>query len=319
MGLASKLGIRIALPRDISIVLYHHVSDDNGPLVKQLVLRTDPDVFEQHVKFYAKNYDFIGPDELNSGRWPKKSLLITFDDAYRSVISVAGPILKNFRAPSIFFINSATVCGDTLPIDNILSAAAESLGLEAVLQTLPPADLRLRSVPEVITKVLPAMSLAEITAAKHRLCAAMETTVEELRNSSKLFLNEADLPKLRDVGVEVANHTTSHVFLRSRTPGELEAEISANRFALERLTGRPVRYFSVPYGDVRDATPAVQDVARKSGHRGIFLVLARSNYFRPAPDIFYRISPGNAKLRNLARELFPLPLFRSARDMLGVH
>jgi peptidoglycan/xylan/chitin deacetylase (PgdA/CDA1 family) len=124
---------------------------------------------------------------------------------------------------------------------------------------------------------------------------------------------------LRDVGAEVANHTTSHVFLRSRTPGELYAEISANRVALKRLAGSPVRYFSVPYGDMRDAAPAGQDVARKSGHPGIFLVLAKSNYFRPAPDIFFRISPENADLRKLARELFPLPHFRSARDMLGMH
>ena len=52
----------------------------------------------------------------------------TFDDAYRSVLDVAGPILKAANAPSVFFVNPATVTDSFLPVDNVLSIAIEEFG-----------------------------------------------------------------------------------------------------------------------------------------------------------------------------------------------
>ena len=43
-------------------------------------------------------------------------------------------------------------------------------------------------------------------------------------------------------------------------------EIVEHARRLEQLTGRPVRAFSYPYGQRRDATPMVERILRESGH-----------------------------------------------------
>src|SRR5262245_5985248 len=80
--------------QEISIVLYHHIADDKHLLTKQLGVTTRPDTFERHIRYFAQNFDFVSGYELITGALPRKPILVTFDDAYRSVLDVAGPILK---------------------------------------------------------------------------------------------------------------------------------------------------------------------------------------------------------------------------------
>lgn len=59
-------------------------------------ISTAPEVFEQHV-----HADLVG------SALPRKALLVTFEDAYKSVLNVGGLILR--AVPALFFINPATV------------------------------------------------------------------------------------------------------------------------------------------------------------------------------------------------------------------
>jgi|ERR1700730_544770 len=154
---------------EITIVLYHHISSDADRLTHQLDLSTTPEVFEQHVRYFAKNFDFVRPADLFSGVLPRKALLITFDDAYKSVLDVGGPILSGVNAPSLFFLNPATIMKDTLPIDNALSFAVEELGLPKVLSLMNVKNSGLTSTSELISSILPEMKLAEVKAAKQRI------------------------------------------------------------------------------------------------------------------------------------------------------
>ncbi|TMJ54227.1 MAG: hypothetical protein E6G85_05770 [Alphaproteobacteria bacterium] len=126
--------------RELIIVLYHHIAEDGDPLTKQLGLATRPDAFEKHVRYFAQNFDFVSGSDLICGVLPPRPLLITFDDAYRSVLDVGAAILKNASAPSVFFINPATLTGATLPIDNVLSLAIEECGRKGVSAILNITD-----------------------------------------------------------------------------------------------------------------------------------------------------------------------------------
>src|SRR3984893_5702612 len=154
---------------EITIVLYHHISSDADRLTHQLDLSTTPEVFEQHVRYFAKNFDFVRPADLFSGVLPRKALLITFDDAYKSVLDVGGPILSGVNAPSLFFLNPATITMDALPIDNVLSFAVEEFGLTKVLSLLNVENSDISSTNQLIATVLPKMKLAEIKAKKQHI------------------------------------------------------------------------------------------------------------------------------------------------------
>lgn len=304
------------MQRGVVIALYHHISDEIDPLTSQLGVATRPDIFEKHIRYFAQNFDLVSGSDLVNEALPPRALLITFDDAYRSVIDTAGAILRDAGAPSIFFVNPATLLGDTLPIDNIISLAIEELGFKPVANALDVDGNDLPSTSRIFANIVPQMTQRKVREAKKQLCLAMGTTEAEIRQTSKLFLDTEDIKALSAFGIEIGNHSMNHTFFRSLSPVELETEITESRALLENLSGQQVPYLSIPYGNTLDATETALAAARQSGHRAIFLVHAKSNLFPPAPDVFYRISLGNTPLERLPFKLQIMPMMRSVRDWL---
>lgn len=303
--------------REISIVLYHRIAENEHSLTKQLGVTTKPDTFERHIRYFAQNFDFVSGYDLITGALPRKPILVTFDDAYRSVLDIAGPILKAVKAPSVFFINPATVTRDSLPMDNILSLAVEELGWDKVLSVLNLDKAGITSTTQLIANIVPTMKQAEVNEAKQSLCSAMGTTEAQIRvTSSNLFLDVADLETFTSFRIEIGNHSMSHTFFRSLSWSEMNTEIVKSRTLLQDLSGQPILYLSIPYGNMLDATEHMLDVARHSGHKAIFLVHAKSNRFRPAPDIFYRTSLENTRCNGVSFKLRVSPVLRSIRDWL---
>ncbi|MBR0830158.1 polysaccharide deacetylase family protein [Bradyrhizobium manausense] len=301
--------------REVTILVYHHIADHEDPLTSKLGVVTRPDVFEKHIQYFARHFDIVSGSDLVSGTLPRRPLLITFDDAYRSVLDTASTILKTANAPSLFFVNPATMLGSSLPVDNILSLAAEVLGKQQLMALLNINETGLTSVPGLIANVVSKWTQAQIAEAKQQLCAAMGTNELELRRTSKLFLGITDIKRFASLGIEVGNHSMSHTFFRSLSSTELETEIEQSRELLETFSGQRVQCLSIPYGNALDATEGALRAARRS-HKAIFLVHAKSNRFKPATDIFYRISLRNTAPEEIPFKLRIMPVMRCVRDWL---
>jgi peptidoglycan/xylan/chitin deacetylase (PgdA/CDA1 family) len=52
----------------------------------------------------ARDYEVVSLETVLSGELPRRALLITFDDGYRSIAEVALPILRRLGLPSVFFV-----------------------------------------------------------------------------------------------------------------------------------------------------------------------------------------------------------------------
>ena len=204
--------MHLHMKQDVSIVVYHDISAEKNPLTSQLSVSTRPELFRKHISYFVKNFDVIGVNELLSGRLPPRPLLVTFDDAYRSVLSTAGPILKDVNLPSVFSIIASAVQGDVLPIDNLLSLAVEEMGLQGVIGLLRLTATAVSSVGELISRYAATMRPTEITALKARMLSALGTTETEVRQTSKIFLDSTDMRKLGDYGIEVGNHSLTSQF-----------------------------------------------------------------------------------------------------------
>lgn len=294
-----------------AIVIYHHVSDQPDPLVDQLGIATPPDVFLRHVRHFAKNFDLVSLSEVIEGRLPRRPLLITFDDAYRSVLDVAGPILRSAHAPSAFFINPGTLSPDALALDNLLSLAAGRLGASELLSRLEGAPRRPATFSDVLFGHVAGLGRRRTEQVKLDLQSMLNATAAEIRRTSALFMDGSDVAKLADYGIDVGNHSMTHCFFRSLSEDELDAEIAGSREVLQHLSGRPVDSLSVPYGYEADATPAALRVARRSGHRAVFLVHGRSNRYRQPHDLFYRTNPRTTPPLLLGLKLQVAPLART--------
>lgn len=93
--------------RTLPILCYHQFTD--GSTASQ-ELELTADMFEQQLKYLMDNgYAFLSfaqvDDILNAGQpIPEKAVVITIDDGYRSVFTVAWPIIERYRIPTTLFI-----------------------------------------------------------------------------------------------------------------------------------------------------------------------------------------------------------------------
>lgn len=308
-------GLRARRFSGLQVVLYHHVSEEPSPLVDRLRVSTPPAVFEAHVARLARDYEVVDLDQVLSGNLPRKALLITFDDGYRSVLDVAAPILARHGLPSVFFVSAAHVTPGSLPLDNVLCWLSHRI---------PPQELH-----EVVAGIPTASSsfaavMAQVAALDYgrrsRLCDELAEHFavdrEALRRESGLFLESCDLRDLPALGVELGNHTRSHLHCRCvRDDDAVEAELVGFRRQLEEWTATAVRSFSYPYGNRRDATPLVERALADSGHEARFLVESRPNR-RAGHSLLNRVSLGDTSTSRLSVELEVLPRLRALRDRL---
>lgn len=300
---------------DVTAILYHAITQSESDFERGLGVATSPDRFAAHVDYFDKNYDIIDLDTLVSGKLPRRPLLITFDDVYRSVVSAARDILKPRNIPSVFFVNPSLVGRQAIGLDNLLAFCVNRYGLGPVCESGGFERDSLTSVGDIISDVASNYTSSERAGLKTRLTTEFGLTADQL-NERCAILEQDDLRECAALGMEVGNHTATHVHGRSLAPSELGSEIAEARRALETMAGHPVRAFSLPYGSEIDLTEPVLRTIRDSGHKATFLVQARSNRVRPAPDVWYRISLRNEHPSQLPLKLTLLPLLRSVKKRL---
>lgn len=289
--------------------LHHHIGTESD-FERGLNVTTDPGAYAAQVERICRDYDVIDLGTLLSGRLPRRPLLMTFDDAFRSVLDVARGILAPRGLPAVFFVNPGLLEPGAISLDSTVAWAANTAGPAAVCRM---AGIPARAGVGGIVEAMAAFGAGERAAIGRRLLDAFGPP--DLGPRAPL-LEPEDLAELRRLGVEIGNHTTSHVHCRALRGDEFASEILAAGARLEALAGAPVRAFSVPYGHERDLTPELLGVLRASGQQAIFLVHARSNRRRPAPDIWYRTSLHDERPGALGRKLRLMPLLRTLKQRI---
>lgn len=313
---APRLRVRCRLSSGLCVVLYHHLAARTGDLEGPLHVATPPDLFEAHIARLARSYEVVDLDTVLSGRLPRRALLITFDDGYRSVLDVGLPILARHGLPSVFFVSGAYLDASSMPFDNLLCFLASRFGLPALV-TAALGDCSVATVEELVD-ITTRLPYARRRRLEHELPERFGVDGARLRADSGLFLDPGHLPQLADFGCELANHTRSHVRCRSIDSEEAAMlELVEHRRDLERAAAFPVRAFSYPYGSHVDATPFAERILASSGHEATFLVDSRSNPRGGRRVPWNRVSLHHQPASRLALELELLPRLRGARDLLG--
>ena len=230
----------------IAVLCYHGVRPDGlrpGAATFEALHVTAAEL-EGHCRLLRAACDPIGLDAwraaLRGGPpLPPRPVLVTFDDGYRSVLTVARPILARHGIPAVAF-----VCSDPAREQRLLwyDALARARGERAVEPW--------KSAP-----------YGEWRAACARLAGPAS---EEDPNAP---LTPALIHALATGGdVEVGGHTAGHPILARADLADQRREILDNKHALEEWTGRPVRAFAYPNGRPGvDYTPATAGLLAELG------------------------------------------------------
>jgi peptidoglycan/xylan/chitin deacetylase (PgdA/CDA1 family) len=230
----------------VAVLCYHGVRADDWPrgsmTFEGLHVRTNE--LEAHCRLIRETCH-----PINVAQWraalaggpplPARPVLVTFDDGYRTVFTLARPILERYAVPAVVF-----VCSD--PVEQ-----RRLLWYDAVARRRGEAEVeRIKTRP-----------FGEWEAA----AAAASQPADDGDPNAPLTL--AELKTLADVpGIEIGGHTAAHAILARGSREEQRVQILRNRLSLEACTGQRVRAFAYPNGrPAVDYTPETVELVEASG------------------------------------------------------
>lgn len=292
-------------PLGVRIVLYHHVGEESA-FTRRIRVTTPPETFEAHMRRLSRDYNMVGLRDLIDGDVPKRALLVTFDDAYRSVLDTAAPIANAYGAKPVFFATTSPIFEGEAQLDNLLSYAEEEAP-----DALADAFGAPASASEIIRTRLPGRSAAEIRELRDRLAARLGASPREWAARMRLYLTPDDLKSLAKSGFDFGCHTRSHVHVRGMLDDEMESEIAEPIRRIEGATGKSARVFSFPYGSPLDAAPKALRFMRGVGIERCFYVRGYRNR-APAGGGLFRSSVEGMDAAHLSAELEIMSLLRTA-------
>lgn len=186
---------------------------------------------------------------------PPRSVLITFDDADRSVLTHALPELTARKIPAAAFVISELI-GTDRPFWWHEAAFLARHGGQA-------RSLRSHVRPEQLLARLKALPDPDRRRSLHELRVSARR-----RPPGQEQLSPEDLRALQDGGVAVGNHTLGHPCLARCDDSTVQAEITGAHEALTRWLGEPPTAFAYPNGGY---DPRADTLLRQLGYRLGFL------------------------------------------------
>jgi peptidoglycan/xylan/chitin deacetylase (PgdA/CDA1 family) len=250
---------RARATRRLAVLAYHAVDD--------------PDAFAAQMDRLVRLAVPVSLDDVRraaaDGRpLPPRSVLVTFDDGDRSVLTEGLPVLARRSIPAAVFVVPGLVGGDQPFWWQEAHFLARHGGTARSLLREPPDALvrRLRSLPDPDRR----RSLAELRVSASR------------RAPRRPQLTTADLRELRAGGVQIGNHTLGHPCLDRCDASTVRTEIAEAHHTLERWLGEAPTAFAYPDGHF-DAR--AEGVLRELGYRLGFLFDHRHEALLPGDPL----------------------------------
>jgi peptidoglycan/xylan/chitin deacetylase (PgdA/CDA1 family) len=271
---------RRLFPKSALGFCYHIVTDANVPHVRHYPLLGTA-AFEADLLYLKRNFGFLTYDQLARRRGGANAIrdnaaIVTFDDGFAEVATVAAPILRRHGADGVFFvitdlIDNAAVFRETeaalcaaaiavLPLEQV-EAILRDLGLTGPLPPPPdraawdavrlpletvrldaPPDPRLRPLLHWLLTI-DAADAPVLRALSLRLgidpCAYVRT--------AQPYLTTQQMRQLRADGFTIGAHSRSHRGLQRLPQAEAEREIVESCRIVRDLTGQEKVPFAFPY------------------------------------------------------------------------
>ena len=264
-------------PSGIRILAYHDIADKG-----YLNLQVSEKTFTMHVQYLLKNnYNIISLEEAadllrSGGEIPRKTVVITFDDGYKSIYQSVLPIVKEYGLPITVFLSTGSVGssngGTPLFVDAVAYAIRKTTKNELDLSTwnykrfsLKTALLRELAVKQV-NEYSKNLAPAERRNLLHFILGQLDIDIEadELKNK---MLSWDEIKEMDSAGVSFGAHTHTHPSLSRITLKEARDEIMLSKRLIENHLGKEVTTFAYPYGSVRDVNDGVRDIVEQEGFK----------------------------------------------------
>jgi len=243
------------LARGIPILAYHGVTDTRDSSLRNLRrLHVWKGRFEEHLRFLSSRWNPVSLSAI----WeaverrrpiPARSVIVTIDDGYRNVLTVAQSLLRQFSVPATVFVLTGADRERRMWIDR----------LEAAIEATTVSSLRWEGRTFPLTSVASkAKAISSLVSMVGGLGIERESALERLLallgcpdgvpDPDRDLLTWEEVRALRDAGLEIGSHADCHEPLTQRALEEARSALTKSKETLERQLG-PAQYaLSYPYG-----------------------------------------------------------------------
>jgi peptidoglycan/xylan/chitin deacetylase (PgdA/CDA1 family) len=263
------------------ILAYHNIVPNESDGWADPALHLPQSRFAQQLDLLCRTCEVVPLQDILAGRRTdgRPMVAITFDDAYRGAVRLAGPLLAERKLPATFFVAPGRLGGQSFWWDSIRQRNGEPLDSESrehILEFLEGKEEKARDWARAHGTVgqVPAVG-----------CTASET----------------DLLALASVrGMELGSHSWSHPNLAALTGEELAHELTSPAEWIAERTGKPPAAIAYPYGR---SAPETHEAAGGAGYAA-GLAIAGGWLGAESPMCLPRLSiPRGLSLRGLALRL----------------
>ena len=256
-----KLSLKLT-EKKLRIMCYHGFSfSDEHQFRPQLYMQAA--LFEKRMDWLAKEgYSIISLgdayDLLSSGRLKKKSVVITIDDGFYSVLALAIPVLRRLKFTATIYMTTYychrenpvfrlvvqymfwATRKDTLDLSGLIACSEKQVQLNAKTRS-SIQDSLIEYGENKLTEV-------ERSTLALNLGIRLGVDYKAIQDSRKFSLmNSAEVHDLAEEGFDIQLHTHRHRFPPEETIAA--KEIDDNRRYLEKLTAAPLQHFCYPSGE----------------------------------------------------------------------
>jgi peptidoglycan/xylan/chitin deacetylase (PgdA/CDA1 family) len=244
---------RNARPNQLRVLTYHRVDEVGGqPNLSPVVLSATPEAFARQMELLASHYHVMSmSDAVQSSRdrcpFLPRSVLITFDDAYRDFAQHAWPIAKQFGLPVTLFVPTAFPDQPARSFwwDKVYWSVCRNRALSRI--ETPWGHFSLGGASQrwkVYRRLCNCISASTDSAAAELSEGILGPDGPNLHH----VLNWNELRKLAAEGVTLAPHTQTHPLMDRISLDRARSEAVGSREDLERNVGETLPVFAYPGG-----------------------------------------------------------------------
>ena len=263
------------LPNGVYCFNYHRIGVAKDSSFDPNVFSCTPEVFEQHLIFFKKNFEIISIEQLNqlymSPQLDKKYALITFDDGYQDNYERAFPLLKKYQVPATLFVATDFIDQKCIPWWDEVAWIIRQCTTKEIAATgwLSTEQLDALSLSDRIKAILRVIKKDQLTSIDDKLTRLRQLTQKSCDITDlpqKLFANWDMIREMSTNGISIGSHTCSHRILSHLSKAEQKHELLHSKEKIERELNQTISALAYPVGGIDSFNNTTENLAQASGY-----------------------------------------------------
>jgi peptidoglycan/xylan/chitin deacetylase (PgdA/CDA1 family) len=251
------------------VILYHACEEKESDFIRDLRSNTPPAVLARHLDFLSRHYTVVPLRSLAEGVVPKRAVVITFDDGYRSVYSNALPLLVARGLPATVYLVTSVIGNPAKvwvnELNRLVRLAPVAVGGRIAERLGLPPDA---SAESVVRAAHAGYDPALVALLLRELRAGIGSDWPDAAGEARLYLSWEEIEEMASLRITFGNHTATHPSLPRLTEAQQRREMAEARAVIRARLGE-CDSFSYPFGDVDEAA---RRCALELGHTTILEV-----------------------------------------------